>query len=87
MPRNTSQCAVDLLLRAGVAGFCTAYGEWNWPNSSGYHLRRIHADPGLQLLANWLTLDPRKLTQRISVPFAEPNELSVPFSPKALALA
>ena len=72
MPQNTSQTAVDILLRAGLSGFCTAYGAWNWPGSRGYHLRRIHADPGMQTLRNWLTLDPRKLRERQALPFVEP---------------
>ncbi len=73
MPSNTSQAAVDLLLRSGIEGFCTAYGAWNWPGASGYHLRRIHADPGMQTLKNWLTLDRRKLADPCQLPFAEPQ--------------
>ncbi len=72
MPQNTSQLAIDLLCKAGVAGFCTAYGAWNWPGSSGYHLRRIHADPGMQTLKSWLTFDPRKLIDHWQLPFKEP---------------
>ncbi len=73
MPENTSQTAVDVLLEAGIEGFCTAYGAWNWPGNPGYHLRRIHADPGMQTLKSWLTLDPRKLIDRSELPFLEPN--------------
>ena len=72
LPGNTSQLAVDILMRAGLAGFCTAYGAWNWPGSSAYHLRRIHADPGMQTLKNWLTLDSRKLRERQVLPFIDP---------------
>lgn len=73
LPKNTSQLAVDILSQAGIAGFCTAYGAWNWPGSPGYHLRRIHADPGMQTLKNWLTLDPRKLRDHYHLPFHEPH--------------
>ncbi len=73
MPSNTSQAAVDLLLRSGIKGFCTAYGAWNWPGSAGFHLRRIHADPGMQTLKNWLTLDRRKFADHYQLPFAEPS--------------
>jgi peptidoglycan/xylan/chitin deacetylase (PgdA/CDA1 family) len=72
LPANTSQLAVDIIREAGFHGFCTAYGAWNWPGQPGFHLRRIHADPGLQSLKNWLTLDPRKLTDHHFLPFAEP---------------
>jgi peptidoglycan/xylan/chitin deacetylase (PgdA/CDA1 family) len=71
LPENTSQAAVDLILRHGFDGFCTAYGAWNWPNSGGYHLRRIHADPGLEKLCNWLSFDVRKLHERVQLPFDE----------------
>lgn len=71
MPANTSQAAVDILLRSGIQGFCTAYGAWNWPGSCGNHLRRIHADPGIQTLKNWLTLDLRKFTDHHHLPFKE----------------
>lgn len=74
MPENTSQLAVDVLTAAGIAGFCTAYGAWNWPGSPGYHLRRIHADPGMQTLQSWLTLDARKLRDSHALPFDEPRE-------------
>lgn len=81
LPANTSQSAVDLLYRSGFAGFCTAYGAWNWPGSCGYHLRRIHADPGLQTLVNWLSLDARKLDDRQRLPFREPNARHLQPSP------
>jgi peptidoglycan/xylan/chitin deacetylase (PgdA/CDA1 family) len=71
LPANTSQTAVDVLRDSGFSGFCTAYGAWNWPGSRGFHLRRIHADPGLQRLKNWLTLDPRKLRDHQTLPFTE----------------
>ena len=75
LPQNTSQLAVDLLLEAGLSGFCTAYGAWNWPGSVGYHLRRIHADPGMQTLKSWLTLDARKLRDSHALPFCEPERI------------
>ena len=73
LPENTTQAAVDVLAAHGLSGFCTAYGAWNWPGWPGFHLRRIHADPGLEKLQNWLTLDPRKLHERVTVPFIEPS--------------
>ncbi len=71
LPANVTQAAVDAIEALGLAGFCTAYGAINWPNSDGFHLRRIHADPGLERLKNWLTLDPRKLRDATALPFAE----------------
>lgn len=78
LPPNTSQVAVDVIRAHGFDGFCTAYGAWNWTqdsvyasqeDTSGFHLRRIHADPGIQRTKNWLTLDPRKLRERAELPF------------------
>ncbi len=79
LPENTTQAAVDVLAEHGFEGFCTAYGAWNWPGSGGYHLRRIHADPGLEKLRNWLTLDSRKLRERATVPFTEPSGPILPW--------
>ncbi len=45
----------------GYSGFVTAYGGWNWPGEDAFHMQRIHGDPGIARLSNWLTLDPRKL--------------------------
>lgn len=72
LPQNCSQAAVELLVEHGLSGFCSAYGSWNWPDSHGYHLKRIHGDPGIEKLRNWLTLDPRKLVDHVTLPFHEP---------------
>ncbi len=69
LPQNTSQTAIDVIQRSRLDGFCTAYGAWNWPGSDGFHLRRIHADPGIERLKNWLTFDPRKMCERVRLPF------------------
>ncbi|HBE69511.1 MAG TPA: xylanase [Planctomycetaceae bacterium] len=74
LPHNITQLAVDILHEAGVKGFCSAYGAWNWPGSPGFHLRRIHGDPGMARLQNWLTYDARKLADSQQLPFSEPNE-------------
>jgi peptidoglycan/xylan/chitin deacetylase (PgdA/CDA1 family) len=95
LPHNTSQLAVDVIAQHGFAGFCTAYGAWNWPklastrfasanltlaklaakgthrSNSTMHLKRIHADPGIERLKNWLTLDRRKLDDSSELPFSE----------------
>ncbi len=71
LPQNMSQAAVDIVSEAGFRGFCSAYGAWNWPSNPGFHLRRIHADPDLESLRNWLTFDHRKLRDRARLPFSE----------------
>ncbi len=73
LPKNTTQAAVDVITKMQMKGFCTAFGAWNWPNSLGTHIRRIHGDPGLARLKNWLTLDSRTLSD-LKVPFVEPSQ-------------
>jgi len=72
LPQNMTQAAIDLLRELGIQGFCSGYGALNWPGNAAYHLRRFHADPGMERLKNWLTLDARKLRDGISLPFDEP---------------
>jgi peptidoglycan/xylan/chitin deacetylase (PgdA/CDA1 family) len=58
---NLSTAAFRVAYEAGYAGVCSAYGGYNFPGNDPFHLRRIHADPELIRLKNWLTIDPRKL--------------------------
>jgi peptidoglycan/xylan/chitin deacetylase (PgdA/CDA1 family) len=58
---NLSAQAFRMAHEAGYAGVCSAYGGYNFPGDDPFHLRRIHADPELIRLKNWLTIDPRKL--------------------------
>ena len=57
---NLSAEGFRLAHQAGFHGVCSAYGAYNWPGDDPFHLRRIHADPELLRLKNWLTIDPRK---------------------------
>lgn len=57
---NLSADAFATCYEAGFAGVCSAYGAYNLPGGDAFHLRRIHADPELLRLKNWLTVDPRK---------------------------
>lgn len=66
---HMSQYAIDVLRGAKLKGMCSAYGEFNRPNTDLWHLCRIHGDPGILRLKNWLTLDPRKLRRRKRFPF------------------
>lgn len=59
--RNLSSEAFGVALDAGYDGVCSAYGGYNLPGDDAFHLRRIHADPELVRLKNWLTVDPRKV--------------------------
>ena len=59
--QNMSSEAFALAKKAGYEGVCSAYGGYNFPGDDGFHLSRIHGDPEMMRLKNWLTVDPRKL--------------------------
>lgn len=67
--QHMSQVAIDVLREANLKGMCSAYGEFNRPNTDLWHIRRIHGDSGMLRLKNWLTLDPRKLRRKKQFPF------------------
>ena len=60
LPGNIVQPAVDVIFEAGYKAFVSAAGGFNFPGDDHHHLQRIHADPGMAALINWLTYDPRK---------------------------
>jgi peptidoglycan/xylan/chitin deacetylase (PgdA/CDA1 family) len=62
--RNLSSEAFGVAREAGFDGVCSAYGAYNCPGDEAFHLRRIHADPELVRLKNWLTVDPRKVRNK-----------------------
>ena len=59
--QNMSREAIAVAKMAGYEGVCSAYGAYNFPGDDGYHLCRIHGDPEMLRMKNWLTVDPRKL--------------------------
>lgn len=61
MPQNVNPVAVQMAREAGFTGVCSAAGEYNFPGEDPFLLRRIHGDPEMARLKNWLTLDPRKV--------------------------
>ncbi len=64
-PVDLTTTAFQVAYHAGFQGVCSACGGYNFPSDDPFHLRRIHADPELIRLKNWLTLDPRKLRHPI----------------------
>ncbi|MBC8354581.1 MAG: polysaccharide deacetylase family protein [Planctomycetes bacterium] len=58
---NLSAAAFHIAADAGFTGVCSAYGGYNLPGDDPFHLQRIHADPEIVRLKNWLTVDPRKV--------------------------
>ncbi|MGI9456557.1 MAG: polysaccharide deacetylase family protein [Aeoliella sp.] len=64
---NMTLAGMCVAREAGFAGVCSAYGGYNFPGNNAFHLQRIHADPEIIRLKNWLSVDQRKL--RSTVPF------------------
>lgn len=58
---DLSTAAFRIAHAAGYQGVCSAHGGYNFPGDDPFYLRRIHADPQLVRLKNWLTVDPRKV--------------------------
>jgi peptidoglycan/xylan/chitin deacetylase (PgdA/CDA1 family) len=60
VPEAMSTQAFRLARSAGYRGVCSAYGGYNFRNDDPFHIQRIHGDPDISRLKNWLTFDPRK---------------------------
>lgn len=56
---NLNRDAFAMLKAAGFLGVCSAYGGWNEVGEDPFHLQRMHGDPNLERMKNWLTYDPR----------------------------
>ncbi len=69
LAKNITQRAIDYVFDDGFDCFVSAAGGHNWPGFDANHLQRVHGDPGMAAVANWLTLDPRNLVRnrRLSI--------------------
>jgi len=61
LKKNISQKAIDVVFESGFQCFVSAAGGMNFPGQNPNHLQRIHGDPGMAAMKNWLTFDPRKI--------------------------
>lgn len=59
--QNLTQAAFRIAHQAGFATASSAYGGYNFPGGDAFHLERIHADPELLRVVNWLEVDRRKI--------------------------
>lgn len=71
---HLSRAAMAAARRAGYLTACSAYGEYNFPDGDGFHIRRIPADASFVRLKNWVTIDPRKLRRIPDVWNVPPGE-------------
>ena len=56
---NLNPTVFAMLREAGFLGVCSAYGGFNKIGHDEFHLQRIHGDPNIDRVKNWLTYDPR----------------------------
>lgn len=57
---NLNVDAFELIRQAGFEGVCSAYGGWNdIGGGDPFHIQRIHGDPDMSRMKNWLTYDHR----------------------------
>jgi len=58
-PANLRAEVFHMLRQHGFAGACSAYGGNNEIGGDAFHIQRMHGDPLLARVQNWLTFDPR----------------------------
>ncbi len=56
---NLNSKVFGMLRSAGFLGACSAYGGWNDVGDDPFHIQRLHGDPNIERIKNWLTYDPR----------------------------
>jgi glycosyltransferase involved in cell wall biosynthesis len=61
LPKQLSPAVIEAVKEAGMQGYCSAYGAYNFPDNDNFHIRRIHGDPDFALFRNWMTYDQRKV--------------------------
>ena len=80
LQKNISQSAIDAVMDAGFKCFTSAAGGMNFPGQCASHLQRIHADPGMAAVKNWLTFDPRKVGKPSPILFKSQANTAIPSS-------
>lgn len=53
--------AIDTVREAGMVGYRSVYGAYNFPGDDPFHIRRIHGDSEFHLFRNWITCDENKV--------------------------
>ncbi len=61
LPPHLAPAVIEAVRNAGMKGYCSAYGAYNFPGDDPFHIRRIHGDPDSSAFRNWLTFDQRKV--------------------------
>jgi hypothetical protein len=76
-----TQAAIACVQRAGLRGFCSAFGGYNLPGRDAFHIRRFHGDEDFARFRNWLDFDTRKLRHEPRIDYQLPTDLDSPRQP------
>ena len=80
LPQHLTPAVIEATQRAGLDGFCSAFGAYNLPGRDSFHIRRFHGDKSFARFRNWVTFDQKKL-------LVEPNITYDPAPPTQSPLA
>ena len=79
LPAHLTPNVLAAAKQAGLAGVCSAYGAYNFPNQDVFHIRRFHGDPDFARFRNWLTYDARKnKNQPVIAPIGSDPAMTLP---------
>jgi|GEM_PF-469251 len=67
LPRHLIPAAIDAVREAGMVGYCSAYGAYNFPGDDPFHIRRFHGDPQFHMFRNWMTFDENKVQKEKAI--------------------
>ncbi len=78
LPAQLTQAAIGCVQRAGLRGFCSAFGGYNLVGQDTFHIRRFHGDEDFARFRNWLDFDTRKLRQTPRIDYRLPADPAPP---------
>jgi len=84
---NISSSAIRIAHQAGFQSVAGAYGGYNHIGQNPFFIQRLHGDPSLSRIKNWIELDPRFNAVRPDTSWLEgiqgPNDTSDPTAPSS----
>jgi peptidoglycan/xylan/chitin deacetylase (PgdA/CDA1 family) len=64
---------IRAIAEAEMSGFCSAFGAYNLVGRDSFHIRRMHGDPEIARLRNWLSFDQRKVRREPVITYELPE--------------
>lgn len=69
-PKNLSRRSFELCREYGYKAACSAYGGMNAIGDDTFHLQRMHGDPSLARICNWLSYSGNQMN-KVRYPYAD----------------